>query len=345
MEPSVQEQYFALLKAYVAQREERSLNGLSELGREMVRAALPQEEIAELHTEALVRLTQEMPGMSLRDTLLPTTCCLVELLMAYSQGVTERKQVEQERSWRSQAQAELKQHAEELARSNADLEQFAYVASHDMQEPLRKIQTFGDRLLSKYNHVLDERGQDYLRRMQNAAGRMSTMIKDLLEYSRVTTGTKPFVSVDLVKVVRDVVADLEIRIEQEGGRVDIGALPTIEADPTQMRLLMMNLIDNALKFHKEEEPPMVKVYAEASNGSVRIIVEDNGIGFDETHAGLIFMVFQRLHGRSDYEGTGIGLAMCSKIVERHGGTIIAKSTRGQGATFMVTLPGPTLRVR
>lgn len=334
MEQSVREQYFALLKAYVAQSEERSLNGLSELGREMVRAAFSQEEIAELHTEALVRLTQEMPGMSLLDTLLPSSSCLVEVLMAYSQGFTQRKQ----------AEAKLKQNAEELARSNADLEEFAYVASHDLQEPLRKIQTFSDRLLSKYNDVLDERGQDYLRRMQNAAGRMSTMIKDLLEYTRVTTGTKPFVSVDLVKVVRDVVSDLEIAIEREGGRVDIGALPTIEADPTQMRQLMGNLIDNALKFHKEGESPMVKVHAEASNGSVRITVEDNGIGFDETHAGLIFMVFQRLHGRSDYEGTGIGLAMCSKIVERHGGNIIAKSTRGQGATFMVTLPGPTLRV-
>ena len=250
------------------------------------------------------------------------------------EDITERKRME----------AELAQRAEALARSNAELEHFAYVASHDLQEPLRKIQAFGDRLKSKSGDALGDRGRDYLERMQSAAGRMRILINDLLAFSRVTSQGKPFVPVDLLKVAREVVEDLEVRIEETGARVQMDGLPTVDADPLQMRQLLQNLIGNALKFHREEVAPVVTLggeflEAEGENGGlVQITVEDNGIGFDEKYADRIFGIFQRLHGRGAYEGTGVGLAICRKIVERHGGHIAVRSKSGEGATFIVTLP-------
>jgi len=237
----------------------------------------------------------------------------------------------------------LKQAQEELQRSNAELEAFAYIASHDLQEPLRKVRAFGDRLEVKCAAALGEQGRDYLQRMQTAAARMQELINDLLAFSRVTTRAQPFTPVDLNQVVREVVSDLETRIEQVGGCVDAGNLPTIDADPLQMRQLLQNLIGNALKFRREGVPPVVRVRGEIVGGasteeSCRLVVEDNGIGFDMKHADRIFEMFQRLHGRGEYEGTGVGLAICRKIVERHGGAIAAQSTPGQGSVFTVTLP-------
>ncbi len=234
-----------------------------------------------------------------------------------------------------------------LRRSNGELEQFASVASHDLQEPLRKIQAFGDRLRAKFADALGEQGCDYLERMQSSAARMRTLINDLLTFSRVTTKAQPFAPVDLAVVAREVVSDLEGRIQQTGGRVELGELPTVAADPLQMRQLLQNLIGNALKFHKPGEPPLVEVHgrtledtdANGAPGSLReITVRDNGIGFDEVYLDRIFEVFQRLHGRMDYEGTGMGLAISRRIVERHGGALTARSTPGQGAAFVVTLP-------
>jgi len=244
---------------------------------------------------------------------------------------------------RKRAEEELARHTQELARSNAELEQFAYVTSHDLQEPLRKIQAFGDRLKAGYDEALDERGHDYLERMQNAAGRMQTLINDLLKFSRVTTKAQPLVQVNLAEVVREVVDSLEAHIERTGGRVEVDDMPTIDADPTQMRQLLQNLISNGLKFHKEEEPPVVRVHGKLIDNRCQITVEDNGIGFDEKYLDRIFTIFQRLHGRLEYEGTGVGLAICRKIVERHGGSITAKSTPGQGAKFIVTLPVKQLK--
>jgi signal transduction histidine kinase len=187
--------------------------------------------------------------------------------------------------------------------------------------------------------------------MRVAATRMRTLINDLLTFSRVTSKAQPLVPVDLGRVAQEVLTDLEGRIQQTGGRVELGGLPTLESDPTQMRQLLQNLIGNALKFCRPDQPPVVTVRgrpldppAAVSNGDAaiptlwRITVQDNGIGFDERYLDRIFGVFQRLHGRSEYEGTGMGLAICRKIVERHGGTITARSTPGGGATFVVTLP-------
>jgi signal transduction histidine kinase len=250
-----------------------------------------------------------------------------------------------------QAKEALKTYADELERSNRELESYANVAAHDLQEPLRKVQAFGDRIKIRYGQALDERGRDYLERMQSAAARMQALIQDLLTFSRITTQASPFVLINLNDVIRGVLADLETRIEAAAGQVEVGNLPTIEADPVQMRQLLQNLIANALKFHRDGTPPFVKIEGDvlpAENNSVngqkdrlelcRICVTDNGVGFDEKYLDRIFAVFQRLHGRNEYEGTGVGLAICRKIVERHNGKITARSKPGAGATFIITLP-------
>jgi PAS domain S-box-containing protein len=239
---------------------------------------------------------------------------------------------------RRQAEAELARQRAELERSNRELQDFASVASHDLQEPLRKVQAFGDRLNRKFADQLGPDGRDYLARMQQAAGRMQVLINDLLTFSRVTTRGEPFRPTDLQVVVRQVVEDLETRIEQSGASVELGELPILEADPLQMRQLFQNLIGNALKFRRPEVAPHVRVWSSQLAHAFEIAVEDNGIGFDEKYLDRIFTIFQRLHGRGEYEGTGVGLAVCRRIVERHGGALTARSAPGEGATFLITLP-------
>ena len=246
---------------------------------------------------------------------------------------------------RREAEAKLQDFAARLERSNSELQDFAAVASHDLQEPLRKVQAFGDRLKAKSGDALDEAGRDYLERMMNAAGRMQTLINDLLTYSRVAAQAQPFVPVNLRDIADGVLSDLETRVETTNARVEIGELGTIDADPTQMRQLLQNLIGNALKFNRPDVAPVVKISGRvlddnenSADAIYRLTVEDNGIGFDNKNADKIFMVFQRLHGRNEYEGTGIGLAVVRKIVERHGGTITARSNPESGATFTVDLP-------
>jgi PAS domain S-box-containing protein len=239
---------------------------------------------------------------------------------------------------RKHAEEELHEFARKLQQSNRELEDFAYVASHDLQEPLRKIQAFGDRLRARYGEALTAEGADYVERMQRAAGRMQKLINDLLAFSRITTKGQPFVPVDLGAVAHEVVHDLETRIHDSGGEVVVGAMPTIEADALQMRQMLQNLVGNALKFHRSEAPPRVEVEGAIDDGMARIRVADNGIGFEERHADRIFTMFERLHSRGSYEGTGIGLAICRKIAQRHGGDITASSRLGEGSVFTVTIP-------
>ncbi|MHB8997697.1 MAG: PAS domain S-box protein [Armatimonadota bacterium] len=272
------------------------------------------------------------------------------LVQAIVRDVTDRKKAEQElRLAHAELELRVQQRTAELSRSNAELEQFAYVASHDLQEPLRKIMAFGDRLQIGAGTLLDERSRDYLERMLNAASRMSGLINDLLAYSRITTKAQPFVPVDLTKVTEEVLSDLEVAIEEAGATVEVGELPTIDADPSQMRQLLQNLIGNALKFRREAVPLLVRVEAEVrppppipGAGAVRnmmhLRVIDNGIGFEEKFADRIFEVFERLHSRDEYPGSGMGLAICRKIVERHHGAIRASSTPGEGSVFTVILP-------
>ncbi|MGE5607477.1 MAG: ATP-binding protein [Bacteroidota bacterium] len=237
-----------------------------------------------------------------------------------------------------QTEEDLKRKAHELARSNAELEQFAYIVSHDLQEPLRKILAFGDCFKKVCPENLNEQALDYLGRMQSAAGRMQGLINDLLSYSRITTKARTFEKVDLNEVCLEVLSDLETRISQYDAKVIIGNLPVIDADPLQMRQLFQNLLVNALKFHRPAITPLVKVYAFPQGESVEIVFEDNGIGIAEEYQERIFGVFERLHGRNDYEGSGIGLAICKKIVDRHGGKIKIQSEVGKGSKFIVELP-------
>jgi len=250
---------------------------------------------------------------------------------------------------RKNAEEKEREAAEELRRSNHELEQFAYVASHDLQEPLRKIQAFGDRLHKKFSDQLGEQGGEYIGRITASATRMRTLINDLLSFSRVATRAHPFENIDLPGLLQNVLDDLDERIQQSGGRVDVGPLPRIDGDSLQIHQLLQNLIANALKFHKPEVPPIVtvrgRIETEASelpdrpaHEVCRLEISDNGIGFNEEYSNRIFQIFQRLHGRSEYEGTGIGLAICRKIVERHSGRIMATSSPGQGSTFVVILP-------
>lgn len=247
--------------------------------------------------------------------------------------------VQQELAVRKRAEEKLQRYATELERSNQELQNFASIASHDLQEPLRKIIIFGDRLKTNYAPLLGDQGRDYLQRMQNAARRMQLFIEDLLQYSRVTSQAKPFEPTDLKRVVQEVISDLEARISQCQGRVEVGELPIVKADKLQMRQLFQNLIANALKFHREGEVPIVRIRSQrVREGYWRVEVEDNGIGFEERYLDRIFKPFQRLHGRGEYEGTGMGLAICQKIVLRHGGEITAKSEVGKGSIFIIKLP-------
>jgi signal transduction histidine kinase len=232
-----------------------------------------------------------------------------------------------------------------LERSNRDLQDFAYITSHDLQEPLRKIQAFGERLVKRNKNGLGEEGSMFVERMIMSANRMQAMINDLLAYSRITTKGQPFERVSLSSIAHEVVEDLDLRIHDTGGSVQVGDLPEIDGDALQLRQLLQNLIVNALKFHRPGVPPLVNVTGRVEQpdgdaGTVRVVlcVEDNGIGFDEKYAARIFGPFQRLHSKDDYEGSGIGLAICQKIVDRHGGEIAAHSIPDQGSHFIITLP-------
>jgi signal transduction histidine kinase len=234
--------------------------------------------------------------------------------------------------------ARLERRAAELARSNAELEQFASIASHDLQEPLRKVRTFTEQLMVSESERLSERGLDYLTRANRAAERMQALIQDLLQFSRVTTKPRPFTMVDLNRLTAEIMDDISVELEESGAAVAVGTLPTLTADELQMRQLLLNLVSNAVKFHREGVPPEITISGEVSGEYARIVVADNGIGFEPQYAERIFRVFERLNGRGEYPGTGIGLALCQKIATRHRGQILADGRPGQGATFTVMLP-------
>lgn len=237
--------------------------------------------------------------------------------------------------------------AAELARSNAALEQFASVASHDLQEPLRKIIAFSGLLLEDCGAQLDEQATDYMQRIISAGRRMQGLINDVLQFSRLKQMKPAAVSVDLSKSVSEALIDLEDRMRATGASVDVGALPSIIGDATQLRLVFLNLVGNALKFGRAGVPPCICIGATAPSGpaaeAVEIVIEDNGIGFDQKYAEQIFSPFQRLHSRKAYEGTGMGLAIVKEVVTAHGGRIGVTSTPGEGSRFLLTLPigGPS----
>ena len=297
--------------------------------REMLRDKLPLEsQLDDFDVD------HEFPGIGRKIMLLNARLVTQgpgepRIILLAIEDITQRRYTE----WR------LAEQHRELQRSNEALDEFASVASHDLQEPVRKIISFGDMLNTSAGPGLAPSDQERLKRMLNAAARMRTLINDLLLYSQISTRVQPLVRTDLTRIAREVLADLETTIAESGGRVEIGELGAIDADPLQMRQLLQNLIGNALKYRREGVPPVVQLESELHGGRECVLtVSDNGIGFSENHISKIFRMFVRLHGRGKYEGSGIGLAICRKIVERHNGTISATSTAGQGATFTVTLP-------
>jgi signal transduction histidine kinase len=250
-------------------------------------------------------------------------------------------------------EAQLEQFTAELQRSNQDLEQFAYVASHDLQEPLRKIRAFGDRLASKYQTILEEQGSDYVKRMQSAAARMQILIEELLSFSRVSRPGILLENLDVNAIVAEIREDLETQIRREMATLVIGNLPNVRGERSQIKRLLQNLISNAVKFHKDGKGSRVEIKGSIVRGGdaqnqfnvplpklryAKIEVSDDGIGFDVKYLEKIFTIFQRLHGRTEYEGTGIGLAICRKIVTNHGGFITARSEENKGSVFIVILP-------
>jgi PAS domain S-box-containing protein len=249
------------------------------------------------------------------------------LVTAAIRDVTERKRTEEA----------LRRTAAELARSNAELEQFAYVASHDLQEPLRAVASCVQLLQRRYQGQLDARADELIRHAVEGPRRMQSLIDDLLAYSRVGRRGRPFEATDCRVLVQGVLGDLEVAIRESGAVVSVGALPTVLADPSQLTQVFQNLLSNALKF-RGEQPPAIRIDAERTVDTWVVSVRDNGIGIAPEYQERIFGIFQRLHTRREYPGTGIGLAICKKIVERHGGRMWVESAVGQGATFFFTLP-------
>ena len=239
---------------------------------------------------------------------------------------------------RKRAEDELSAYAERLELLNRELQEFAFLASHDLQEPLRKIQTFSSRIESDCGDSLGDAGRDSLIRIKRSANWMSGLVKALLDYSRVAVKLEAFEKVDLTRLAKEAASDQLRELELENAHVEIAALPTIDADPHQMSELFRNLISNALKFRRKEDPPTVRIHARNDREVSTIFVEDNGIGFDEQQLDKIFAPLQRLHGKGEYDGMGMGLAICRKIVARHKGSLAARSTPGRGSTFIITLP-------
>jgi len=256
--------------------------------------------------------------------------------------LTERKLTEEAlRKSHDELELRVKERTAELERRNLELQDFVFIASHDLREPLRKVQVFGSLLAERSGERLNAMEKDYISRMDAALKRMQELLDALLRYSRIDTKGQEFSSVRLDNVLRESISDLELDVQSIGARIEIKPLPIVYGDYYQLKQLFQNLVANALKYHRSEIIPLVKIYGERIEERCRVFVEDNGIGFDEKYIDKIFQPFQRLHGKHEYSGTGIGLAICKKIVERHGGTITAQSSPGKGSTFIVSLPaGP-----
>ncbi|MEX2472316.1 MAG: ATP-binding protein [Gemmatimonadota bacterium] len=287
-------------------------------------------------------LRLELWGLGLRDLVLSARRVRLEgaeqnLLLLCVDDLTEHRALERQ----------TREYATKLERSNRDLQDFAHAASHDLQEPLRKVRTYAHRLRERLSdEVLDERSVGYLQRMDEAVERMQDRIDDLLQLARVGRAEPDARPVSLNDIVSGVLADLEVAIQETGARISVEPLPEVVADPSQLGILFQNLVANAIKFRKPGEAPSLRIRArepsvdEHGTSVRRIVVEDDGIGFEQLYAERIFTPFQRLHGRNEYEGSGVGLALCRRIAEHHDGWITAEGTPGEGSRFTLALPLP-----
>jgi light-regulated signal transduction histidine kinase (bacteriophytochrome) len=250
------------------------------------------------------------------------------MIRIYTHDITDRKQAEEA----------LERKTEELERSNRELQMFAYVTSHDLQEPLRGIASFTQLLAKRYGKDLDSEAQEFMKFITDGTTRMQQLIHDLLAFSRVQTRGEPFSPVDINNVLEEVKVNLRVAIEETGAVLTTDPLPVITADRTQIIQVFQNLIQNAIKFRKKDETPRVHVTAERNGDEWVFSVRDNGIGIEPQYFEKIFVIFQQLHSKGEYPGTGIGLAIAKRIIERHGGRIWVESEPGRGSTFSFTIP-------
>jgi signal transduction histidine kinase len=284
--------------------------------------ALVKRRQERMHFEAYMTMSLILAGLLLSGGLTATSSLLLR------REIIARKAIE----------TALRERQAALARSNGELEQFAHIASHDLQEPLRMISSYTQLLRRRYANKLDADADEFIGYAVDGTKRMQALINDLLNFSRVTSEAKPLQPVDLEAALEDTLKDLEVRIEDCGATVTHDPLPTVRGDPVQMRQLLLNLIGNGMKFQVSKQKPTVRISAARAGAEWRFGVRDNGIGIDAQYFKNLFQIFKRLHNRDEYAGTGIGLAVCKKIVERHGGRIWVESVLGQGSTFLFTLP-------
>jgi signal transduction histidine kinase len=345
-------EFTAALNHVVAEHKDNNLESLKKILRQYANMNLlskVNQELAQIRNEELILLSmrQDKASSAAQYGLFAILMMAILIVILMSIFITLVRSYIKEKT---ESEENLIALTNNLKASNEQLQEFAMVVSHDLQEPLRKVQAFSERLKNESESVLNEKAKDYLARMLSSIIRMQNLISSLLTLSRVQTAGKQFEKVDLKTIVQEVLSDLETESEISQAIVEISNLPVIEADPIQMRQLFQNLISNALKYKKPDQQPLIKISAIGNSNNVRnsqrissnlmakIIVEDNGIGFDDQYKERIFGAFQRLHTKGEYSGTGIGLTVCKRIVERHNGKITAESIEGQGTKFIVTLP-------
>jgi signal transduction histidine kinase len=312
----------------------------TDVGRNIMTSLSDELRGLRLHANAVVAQQQAHIDIEAYTTV---GLIIVGLLLSGALAATSVSLLRREIGARQAVETALRGRQAALARSNAELEQFAHIASHDLQEPLRMISSYTQLLRRRYAGKLDADADEFIGYAVDGTKRMQILINDLLNFSRVASDAKPLQPVDLEAALDDTLKDLEIRIEDCGATVTHDPLPTVEADPVQMRQLLLNLIANGMKFQAPEQKPAVRVSATREGREWRFGVRDNGIGIDARYIKNLFQIFKRLHSSDEYPGTGIGLAVCKKIVERHGGRIWVESVLGQGSTFLFTLPAMELR--
>lgn len=341
----LRQQYCELLCAHIGNRSEEHLETAARIGKKLVQSGVPNEEVVEIHEEALAFLVEQQPQLSLKEAAMAATEPLMELFIAY--GLDFRRKLEEMQRMNSameleilrrrQVEEDLARQASELARSNKDLELFASAASHDLKAPLRQVSAFADLLHRHYKDKLDSTAEEFIDFIVKGTRRMDDLLNDLLEYSRMGRKGSAFERVDLNALLADVLASLQADISQSCAKIAHGDLPTVRCIRAQVRSLLQNLLSNGMKFRGDRNPE-VHVTATDLGNEWEFSVADNGIGIRPDFHVRIFELFKRLHTTSEYPGTGIGLAICKRVVDRHGGQIRVESEEGRGATFVFTLP-------
>ena len=342
---TIAETYSQLLAGHVEQPSERYLAEAADLGKQLVQTGIPVEAVVEIHEGALASLARARPGLALKDAAISATQPLMELFMAYglafrrqlAEGMSANEALRAEMVRRRHVEAALEARTRELQRSNVELAQFASVVSHDLRSPLQTISGFAELLGERYRDTLDPKAVEMLDHVVDGARRMEALISDLLRLSRVGHGELDAQPVDLGQVLEGVRTDVAGELGRRAATLTWDPLPVVPADAGQMTQLLENLVGNGLKF-SGDKPPRIHVSATPDNGFWVISVRDEGIGIAPAHRDDIFEMFRRLHTDSQIPGTGIGLAICKKIVERHHGRIWVESEPGRGSTFRFTLP-------